>query len=133
MSDQSRNCTGQHQKCSENVGRLTVISCSDMRSFSALGKPSDSYGSLLTSVILGKLSTEIKAGMAQDHYDVEWTIDTLMGSILKEIQIFETGQYSGRKATSLSTTNSFYLATNRGTTRAKASVMFLMAFFTFES
>ena len=39
-----------------------------------------------------------------------------MGSILKEIWIFEAGQYSGRKATSVSTTNSFYLATNRGTT-----------------
>ena len=54
-----------------------------MRSVSALGKPSDSYGSLLTSVILDKLSTEIKARMALDHYDLEWTIDALMGSILK--------------------------------------------------
>ena len=27
MSDQSGNCTGQHQKCSENVRCLTVISC----------------------------------------------------------------------------------------------------------
>ena len=28
MSDQSGNCTGQHQKCSENVRCPTVISCS---------------------------------------------------------------------------------------------------------
>ena len=31
MSDQSGNCTGQHQKCSENVRCPTVISCSVLR------------------------------------------------------------------------------------------------------
>ena len=30
MSDQSGNCTGQHQKCSENVRCPTVISCSEV-------------------------------------------------------------------------------------------------------
>ena len=50
------------------------------------------------------------------HYDIEWTINALMASILKEIQIFEAGQHSGWKATSMSTTSFFYLATNRGTT-----------------
>lgn len=47
---------------------------SHMRSLSTLGKTSDSYGTLLSSVILGKLSPDTKTRMARDHYDTEWTI-----------------------------------------------------------
>ena len=60
---------------------------SHMRSLSTLGKTSDCYGTLLTSVILGKLSSRIitRTRMVRDHYDTEWTIEDLMSSILKEI------------------------------------------------
>ena len=48
---------------------------SHMRSLSTLGKTSDSYGTLLSSVILGKLSSDTKTRMARDHYDTEWTVE----------------------------------------------------------
>ena len=92
---------------------------SHMRSLSTLGKTSDSYGTLLTSVILGKLSSDTRTRMARDHYDTEWTIEDLMASILKEIQIFEAGQHTGRRTSPISTTSSFYMGANRGRTHEK--------------
>ena len=70
---------------------------SHIRALSALDKPPDSYGSLLTTVILSKLPSEIKIHMARDHYDSEWTITELLDSILKEIRIYEAGHQPGRK------------------------------------
>ena len=90
-----------------------------MRSLSTLGKTSDSYGTLLSSVILGKLSSDTKTRMARDHYDTEWTVEDLMASILKEIRIFEAGQHTGRRTSSMSTTSSFYIGANRGGTHEK--------------
>lgn len=87
-----------------------------MRALLSLGKSPDSYGSLLTSVILGKLLTDIKTHMAHDHYNSEWTIDGLSRSILKERGIFEVSQHSGQRSNSgdspISTTSSFYMAIN---------------------
>ena len=57
-----------------------------MRVLSSLGKPTESYGSLLTSVILNKIPKDIKVHMARDHHDTEWVIDELLASILKEIK-----------------------------------------------
>jgi len=65
---------------------------SHKHSLSALRKSPDTYGTLLTSVILSKLTPEIKARMARDHYNTEWTLDEIMDSILKEIRIF--GSYT---------------------------------------
>ena len=92
---------------------------SHKRSLSTLGKSTDSYGTLLTSVILGKLPSDTKARMVRDHYDTEWTIDELMASILKEIRIFEAGQHSSQKTTSVPTTTSFHMAANKGTSRER--------------
>jgi len=89
---------------------------SHMRSLSTLGTTSDTYGTLLTRVILGKLPPDIKIRMARDHYDTEWTIDALMTSVLKEIRIFEAGQQSSRRSNSISTTSSFHTSANRGGT-----------------
>ena len=50
---------------------------SHMRALSSLGKPPESYGSLLTSVILS-LPTKIKTRMARVHYNSEWTLDELL-------------------------------------------------------
>ena len=42
-----------------------------------------------------------------------------MASILKEIRIFEAGQHTGRRTSSMSTTSSFYVGANRGGTHEK--------------
>ena len=90
---------------------------SHMRVLSSLGKPTESYGSLLISVILNKIPKDIKVHMARDHHDTEWVIDELLASILKEIKILEAGQPSNRKSNShtnpVLTTSSFYVASNR--------------------
>ena len=90
-----------------------------MRALLALGKPTESYGSLLTSVILSKIPSDIKAHMARDHHKSEWTIDELLASILKEIRILEAGPHSSRRPNTrtnpVPTTNSFHVASNQGT------------------
>ena len=68
-----------------------------IRALSALDKPPDSYVSLLTTVILSKLPSEIKVCLAHDHYDSEWTITELLDSILKEIRFYKAGHQPGRK------------------------------------
>ena len=84
-----------------------------MRSLITLGTTPDTYGTLLIRVIREKLPSDIKAHMARDHYDTEWTIDSLMTSILKEIRILEAGQQSGKR-TLTPTTSSFHMGANRG-------------------
>ena len=66
---------------------------------SALGTPPESYRPILTAVILDKLPSDIKIYMARDHYDSEWNINTLPGSVQKEIRIYEAGQHFIRKHT----------------------------------
>ena len=94
-----------------------------MRALLSLGKPPENYGSLLTSVILNKLPTEIKARIARDHYNTEWTIDDLLAGILKEIRILEVGQQSSWKPTNLTspmpTVGSFHTTTNRGASQTR--------------
>ena len=91
---------------------------SHIRALSALGKPSQSYGSLLTTAILNKLPPDIKIHMARDHYNAEWNIDDLLAMVLREIQILEAGLPVGRKHSStrpstIPTTASFYTATHK--------------------
>ena len=88
---------------------------SHRRSLLALGKPSDSYATLLIPAIENKLPSETMACMTRDHYNTKWTLDELMGSILKEIHIFEAVQHSRQKTTPMPTTSSFHMATNKGT------------------
>ena len=51
----------------------------------------ESYGSLLTPVIFGKLPKEVRKSLARDHNNSEWTLNELRSSILKEIQVLESG------------------------------------------
>ena len=83
-----------------------------IRALSALGKPPDSHGPLLTTIILGKLPP---IHMAHDHYDSEWTINELLDSVLKEIHIYEAGQQSGCKlwTSPLPTAGFFHTTTQR--------------------
>ena len=92
---------------------------SHKRSLSALGKSPDTYGTLLTSVILSKLPHDTKARMARDHYNTEWTLDEIMDSILKEIHIFEAASHSGRRTSSMATTSSFHMSTYKARERLK--------------
>ena len=83
---------------------------------SSLEQPPESYGTLLTSVILNKLAPETKTHMTQDHYDSQWTISDLLATILKEIRILKASQLSGcrpnSQASSLPATSSFHTGTN---------------------
>jgi len=55
-----------------------------IRSLSALGKSSDSYGMLFTSSVLSNPNRNYKQHMARDHYGAEWCIeDVLMPSVRK--------------------------------------------------
>ena len=60
-----------------------------IRALSALGKPSESNGPLLTTAILSKLPPEVKIRMARDHYNSEWTVSELLDSILKEFEFMK--------------------------------------------
>ena len=90
-----------------------------MRALLSQGKPTESYGSLLTSVIWSKIPSDIKAHMARDHHNSEWTIDELLASILKELRILKVGQHSSWKSNlrtnPVPTTSSFHVTSNRNT------------------
>jgi len=96
-----------------------------IRALSSLNMPPDSYGPLLATSIHSKLPQETRTNMARDHYGSKWTIDELLTSISKEIQIFEASQKSSYRANSHSnstpTTSSFHTAASHhgGTSREK--------------
>jgi len=46
-----------------------------MRALSSLGKEPESYGSLLTAIVLARLPHEIKKNLAREHTNSEWTIE----------------------------------------------------------
>ena len=48
-----------------------------MRALSSLGKEPESYGSLLTPIVLTKLPNELKKNLAREHTNSEWTIEIL--------------------------------------------------------
>ena len=64
---------------------------SHIRSLMSLGKKEDSYGSLLVSIILGKLPGKIKQNLARAHGKQEWTVGELQSAILNELYIIEMG------------------------------------------
>ena len=61
-----------------------------VRGLASLGKHPESYGTMLTPVILSKLPKEIRKNIARDHNNIEWPLDDLTGALLKEI-LLETG------------------------------------------
>ena len=60
-----------------------------IRGLSALGKSEESFGSLLTPVILGKIPVELQRNLAREQNNSEWTINLLRQAILKEVTILE--------------------------------------------
>ena len=69
---------------------------SHIRALTSLGKSPESYGALLTPIILCKLPTDIRMNLARDHSNMEWTLDDLRSNILRGIQILETGIHSSK-------------------------------------
>ena len=64
---------------------------SHVRGLVALGQSTESYGALLVPMVLGKLPAEVRKNLAREHSNVEWTLDQLRDSIVKEIRIIEAG------------------------------------------
>ena len=62
---------------------------SHIRSLTALGQSEDSYGGLLTTILLGKIPGKMKQNMARAHSKREWTITDLWTAIRDELYIFE--------------------------------------------
>ena len=97
-----------------------------IRALSSFNIPPKFYGPLLTTAIFTKLPQETRTHIARDHYGSKWTIDELLTSISKEIQIFEASQKSSYKVNSYSnptpTTGSFHTAASNhgGTSRDKS-------------
>jgi hypothetical protein len=72
---------------------------SHVRGLRALGVSSDSYGSLLTSMLMNKLPGEIRLVIARELNDEHWEVDKLMEIIDKEVDARERsiGQQLMRK------------------------------------
>lgn len=76
---------------------------SHIRSLTALGQTEDSYGSMLTTILLGKIPGKMKQTMARAHGKREWTLAELRVSILDELYILEIGTQTVPQAASLPT------------------------------
>ena len=57
----------------------------------ALGQSTESYGALLVLMVLGKLPADVRKNLAREHSNLEWTLDQLRDSIVKEIRVIEAG------------------------------------------
>ena len=64
-----------------------------IHALTSLEKSPESYGALLTPIILGKLP---RKNLARDNSNMEWTLDHLRSNILREIQILKTGIHSSK-------------------------------------
>ena len=67
---------------------------SHMRALMSLGKSPDTYSTMLTRMVLGKLPADLRKQFARDNSGGEWTIRDVMACILKEIRVLEIGHYS---------------------------------------
>ena len=54
----------------------------------SLGKHPESYGAMLTLIILSKLQKEIHKNIASEHNNVEWTLDDLRSTLLNKKSSF---------------------------------------------
>ena len=64
-----------------------------VRGLAALGQSAESYGALLVPMILGKLPVDVRKNLAREHDNLEWTLDQLQDSIVKEIRVIEAGTF----------------------------------------
>ena len=78
-----------------------------IRGLKSLVQPSESFGSLLISIILNKLPSEITQNLAKENGTDFWQLNNLRHSICKELNIME----AGKRTESLKTTASFLTST----------------------
>ena len=62
---------------------------SQVRGLSALGVPPDSYGSLLSSVLINKLPQELRIILSREVRGEEWELDRLMEIAERELEARE--------------------------------------------
>ena len=70
--------------------RLFDLVESNVRGLRSLGVPPESYGSLLSSVLMNKLPQEFRLLVSRDIKDGEWELDSLMRVVEKEIDARES-------------------------------------------
>ena len=90
---------------------------SHIRSLASLGKTEESYGSLLVSIIFGKLPGKTRTNIAGAHGKKEWTVAELQAAILNELYVIEMGS-QGESV--LPPTAAFVAGTNKPVVRMKA-------------
>ena len=79
--------TSQHNI--KGLRRLYDTVETHVRSLKNLGVASESYGSLLTSVLLNKLPQELRLIISWRTSEDEWTLDTLMKEVRQELEARE--------------------------------------------
>ena len=90
-----------------------------IRSLSTLGKPQDSYGSLLIPILLGKLPSKVKQNLVRAHGKREWTLSELQTAILNELYILEMGSQTEPLTSAAPPTASFLTATKKSSMTVK--------------
>ena len=90
--------TSQHNI--KGLRRLYDTVETHVRSLKNLGVASESYGSLLTSVLLNKLPQELRLIISRRTSEDEWTLDTLMKEVCQEIEARERAQASSTPSNS---------------------------------
>lgn len=73
----------------KGLHRLYDVVESQVRSLKSLGVSSDSYGNLLSSVLLNKLPQELRLIVSRKIGDVDWNLDALMEVVEQELQARE--------------------------------------------
>ena len=69
---------------------------SQVRGLKSLGVPADTYGSLLSSVLLNKLPQDLRLILSRGVGDDEWKLDQLMKLLEEEVQARERAAVSSQ-------------------------------------
>ena len=79
--------TGNHDV--KPLRRLNDTVESNVRSLRSLGVPADSYGSLLSTVVMNKLPNELRLIIGRKIGDDDWKLDVILEELLKEVETRE--------------------------------------------
>ncbi|XP_074661993.1 uncharacterized protein LOC141914638 [Tubulanus polymorphus] len=80
-----------------------------IRGLSALGKNEDSYGDLLTPIILDKLPGMIRRQITRDNNGANWNLQSLRDALSREITAFQAGVSVYPETAHLGTTSAFHV------------------------
>ena len=72
----------------KGVRKLYDLVESNIRSLKSLGVAPESYGSLLSSVLLNKMPQKIQPIVSRNLADADWTkLDTMLGQLKKRLKL----------------------------------------------